>query len=118
MAAVFAATHRNGHRVAIKFLLDHLVHDPDVYRLFTREAYVANDVAIPAPFPCSTTIRTTKATCFSSCPARRRDAARAMGAHRQAFCRSRRWGVLMLDALDVLASAHAKSIVHRDLKPR
>jgi len=45
MAAVYAATHQNGHRVAMKFLLDRFSDDPEVRHLFSREPYVANQVA-------------------------------------------------------------------------
>src|SRR5882757_9120218 len=51
MAAVYAATHRNGHRVAIKFLLDHLKDEPELSQLFRREAYVANQVGHPGAVP-------------------------------------------------------------------
>src|SRR2546423_530254 len=47
MAAVYAAEHRNGHRVAIKFLLERGSDDPDIRHLFSREAYVANQVGHP-----------------------------------------------------------------------
>ena len=44
MAAVFAATHRNGSRVALKVLHPHVAHDQDVRARFLREGYVANRI--------------------------------------------------------------------------
>jgi len=117
MAAVFAATHRNGHRVAIKFLLDHLVHDPDVYRLFTREAYVANDVGHPGAVPVLDDDTDDQGNVFLVMPLLEGETLRARWERTDKRLPLAEVGVLMLDALDVLASAHAKSIVHRDLKP-
>ena len=44
MAAVYAATHRNGKRVAVKMLHPELGHDDEVQRRFLREGYAANTV--------------------------------------------------------------------------
>lgn len=44
MAAVYAATHRNGKRVALKVLHAHLAADEDLRTRFLREGYVANQV--------------------------------------------------------------------------
>ena len=46
-AAVYAATHRNGKRVAIKMLHARLAHNTDVTQRFIDEAYIANRVAHP-----------------------------------------------------------------------
>src|SRR5258708_38461543 len=47
MAAVYAGTHRNGHVVAIKVLHERLSTDPEIERLFRREAHIANKVSHP-----------------------------------------------------------------------
>ena len=47
MAAVFAATHRNGNRVAIKLLYPELTRNADVLARFIREGYAANRVGHP-----------------------------------------------------------------------
>src|ERR1700685_2998501 len=44
MAAVYAATHRNGSRVAVKILHPELSHNAQVKARFLREGYVANAV--------------------------------------------------------------------------
>src|SRR5580704_16868562 len=51
MAAVYAGVHRNGHRVAIKILHEGLASDPEVERLFRREAQLANKVGHPGVVP-------------------------------------------------------------------
>ena len=47
MAAVFAATHRNGSRVAIKMLHPALAHIDEIRSRFLREGYVANRIPHP-----------------------------------------------------------------------
>jgi serine/threonine-protein kinase len=47
MAAVYSATHRNGHGCAIKMLLPSFAANPDVIRRFLKEGYVANEVKHP-----------------------------------------------------------------------
>src|SRR5215471_19868791 len=47
MATVYAATHRNQKRVAIKMLHPEVSIDQHVTTRFTREGYVANTVAHP-----------------------------------------------------------------------
>src|SRR6202035_5230697 len=44
MAAVYAATHRNGSRAAVKILHAELTTHPDVRERFLREGYLANAV--------------------------------------------------------------------------
>src|SRR4029079_12876235 len=47
MAAVYAATHRTGSRVAIKILHAEQSEDSDTRRRFLREGYAANAVGHP-----------------------------------------------------------------------
>ena len=47
MGAVYAATHRNGRRAAIKILQTRFASDPEVRRRFLREGYVANKIDHP-----------------------------------------------------------------------
>jgi serine/threonine-protein kinase len=48
MAAVYAATHRNGSRVAIKVLNPEFTAQPEFVARFMREGYVANKIDHPA----------------------------------------------------------------------
>ncbi len=117
MAAVYAATHRNGHRVAIKFLLDHFRDEPELSQLFRREAYVANQVGHPGAVPVLDDDVDGDGCAFLVMPLLEGETlgtrwARAAGRQLPVaeVC------VLMLDALDILTAAHAKGIVHRDIK--
>lgn len=47
MAAVYAATHRNGHQAAVKLLHPHLAAEQRIRERFLREGYVANTVDHP-----------------------------------------------------------------------
>src|SRR6476659_7583163 len=47
MAAVYAATHRNGKRAAVKLLHADVAMNPDLRTRFLREGYVANAVEHP-----------------------------------------------------------------------
>src|SRR5262249_32983998 len=47
MAAVYAATHRNKKRVAIKVLHECFAADADIRKRFLREGYVANSIGHP-----------------------------------------------------------------------
>ncbi|WP_394834946.1 protein kinase [Pendulispora rubella] len=117
MAVVYAATHRNGHRVAIKYLLDHLVHEPDVARLFSREAYVANEVGHAGAVPVLDDDVDEEGCPFLIMPLLEGETLRVRCARAKGRLPLAEVCVLVLDVLDVLASAHAKGIVHRDIKP-
>jgi serine/threonine-protein kinase len=47
MGAVYAATHRNGRRAAIKILHAQYAQNPEVRKRFLREGYVANKIGHP-----------------------------------------------------------------------
>ncbi|HWL88123.1 MAG TPA: serine/threonine-protein kinase, partial [Polyangiaceae bacterium] len=117
MAAVYAATHRNGHRVAIKFLLDRFGDEPHLRRLFTREAHLANEVGHPGAVPVIDDDVDEHGCAFLVMPLLEGETLRMRWERANRRLPVSEAGVLMSDVLDVLASAHAKGIVHRDIKP-
>jgi eukaryotic-like serine/threonine-protein kinase len=116
MAAVYAARHRNGNRVALKLLYPELSISADVLARFVREGYVANRVNHPGAVRVLDDDRTEDGGFFLVMEllegepidaiwerAGKVDAAEVMS-----------W---MDQLLDVLAAAHSQGVVHRDIKP-
>jgi eukaryotic-like serine/threonine-protein kinase len=117
MAAVYAATHRNGHRVAIKVLHARHCADATLVRRLEQEACVANAIEHPGVVRIFDDGQTDDGAVFLimelldgeglharlSHPAWRVSPSEALG-----IC----WGLL-----DVLAAAHREGIVHSDVKP-
>ncbi|MBI4956489.1 MAG: serine/threonine protein kinase [Myxococcales bacterium] len=116
MAAVYAATHRNGHRVAIKVMHKHYAAMPEAKERFLREGYVANKVGHPGAVRVLDDDVLDDGTPFLVMELLLGEALEA---------RLGRAGVLSLaqalyvadQVLDVLAAAHDHGIIHRDIKP-
>ncbi|HEY3822446.1 MAG TPA: protein kinase [Polyangiaceae bacterium] len=117
MAAVYAATHRNGMRGAVKILHRHRSLDPDIAARFRREGYIANKVAHPNAVSVLDDDVDDDGSVFL-----------VMELLEGATLRERletRGGTLPADEvllamdqlLDVLAVAHEAGIIHRDVKP-
>ncbi len=116
-ASVYAATHRNGYRVAVKILHSDLAGNADIRARFLREGYVANTIRHPGVVRILDDDVMEDGAVFLVMELLEGETleARAM----------RFGGKLPLDdviptmdrLLDVLAAAHAQGIVHRDVKP-
>ena len=117
MASVYEATHRNGHRVAIKVLHRHIAANGDLRARFLREGYVANKVGHPGAVRVLDDDTAEDGSVFlvmdllegETLDARARRLGGRLPA--QEMC------TLAFQTLDVLAAAHDKGIVHRDVKP-
>jgi len=118
MAAVYAATHRNGKRVALKVLHTHLAVDEDLRARFLREGYVANQVEHPG----AVQILDDHAEQDSS------EVLLVMelleGQSVESWLQRAGGKLPMTDALavafqvlDVLDAFHKRGVVHRDIKP-
>ena len=117
MANVYAATHRNGARVALKILHKQLAEDPALCERFKREGYFANSIGHPGIVRAIDDDVTEDGCPFlvmellegETLDERRR---------RKGGKLSLRWVLPVADSLlEVLATAHAREVVHRDLKP-
>jgi eukaryotic-like serine/threonine-protein kinase len=116
MAQVYAATHRNGRRAAVKVLRPELAVEPVFVERFLREGYLVNKIQHPgavaildddttpdgAPFLVLELLlgRTLRERVTTTGPLDVDDALH-----------------IGVEVLDVLAAAHDHGIVHRDLKP-
>jgi serine/threonine protein kinase len=117
MAAVYAATHRNGMRGAVKILHVHRSHDPDIAARFRREGYIANKVAHPNAVRVLDDDVDDDGSVFLVMEllegATLWERAGGLGGRLPA-----KEVLLAVDQLlDVLAVAHDVAIVHRDVKP-
>ena len=117
VAAVYAATHRNGQRAALKIMHAELARDRNVVDRFLREAYVANKIGHPACVRVMDDDTTETDEPFLIMDLLEgetvRDYWRRTGrtiAATQALHIAER-------VLDCLSACHAMGIVHRDLKP-
>jgi serine/threonine-protein kinase len=116
MAAVYAATHRNTNRVALKILHPQLSQHEDVRERFLREGYVANSVEHPGAVSVLDDDVTPDGAPFLVMELLEGESLQS---------RLERPPPLALadtifvaeQLLDVLAAAHDKNIVHRDIKP-
>ncbi|MGO8999318.1 MAG: protein kinase domain-containing protein [Polyangiaceae bacterium] len=117
MAAVYAGVHRNGHAVAIKILHERLATDPEIERLFRREAQLANRVGHPGVLPVIDDDVTEDGCVFLVMPLLEGETLRARAERQGRKLPIAEVVVLAHSLLETLAAAHAKKIVHRDIKP-
>lgn len=117
MAAVYAASHRNGSRGAIKLLHLELSLDPEIRQRFLREAYLSNQVDHPGAVRVLDDDTAEDGSAFlvlellqgESLDARLERAGGRLPVEE---------AVRLLDQLlSTLIAAHRKGIVHRDIKP-
>ena len=117
MAAVYAATHRNKKRVAIKMLHPELSQDAAIRQRFLRETYVANSVGQQGAVAVDYDDVSEDGLAFlvmelldgETIEQRWQRKGRLLSPHE---------ALSVVDQLlDTLASAHARGIIHRDLKP-
>src|SRR5260370_28974654 len=117
MAAVYAATHRNGSRAAVKVLHTEWSVNPPIRSRFLREGYVANKVAHAGAVKVIDDDVAEDGALFL--------VTELLDGETLDDRRTRLGGRLPEDdvlsvadqLLDVLATAHSKGVVHRDLKP-
>ncbi len=117
MAAVYAATHRNQKRVAIKMLHPELSFNGAVRQRFLREGYVANTVQHPGAVSVDDDDVSEDGCAFQVMELLDGETLDARWARKGRRLPPGEVLALMDRVLDTLAAAHTRGIVHRDLKP-
>jgi Protein kinase domain len=117
MAVVYAATHRNQKRVAIKVLLPELAGNPDVRNRFVREGYAANTIEHPGALSILDDDVTEDGLPFLVMELLDGETVDARWERSERRLELPEVLTIAGAVLDVLAAAHAKGVVHRDVKP-
>jgi eukaryotic-like serine/threonine-protein kinase len=117
MAAVYAATHRNGKRVAVKMLHEEFSHDEDVRMRFLQEGYAANTIQHEGAVSVLDDDMAPDGSAFLVMELLEGETVeQRWEAHNRRLPLDET--LSMTDRLlDVLCAAHAKSVIHRDVKP-
>jgi eukaryotic-like serine/threonine-protein kinase len=115
MAAVYAATHRNGNRVAIKVLHASFAQEESTRTRFLREGYVANKIAHRGAVSIIDDDTAPDGGVFLVMELL--DGESLESRFNRAVCQAPEIILIADQVLSVLAAAHEKDIVHRDIKP-
>jgi eukaryotic-like serine/threonine-protein kinase len=117
MAAVYAATHRNKSRVAIKILHPDLAAEPSVRARFHHEGYAANAVGHPGTVRVLDDDESEDGLVFLVMELLEGETYDRIALRHGGKLPPADVLVVAHAVLDVLVSAHEKRILHRDLKP-
>jgi len=117
MASVFAATHRNGKKVAIKMLHPFLAVQSDVRERFLREGYVANQVDHPGALSVLDDDVTDDGLPFLVMELLEGRSMESWLTAAGGTLEVRDVLAIADQVLSVLAAFHAAGVVHRDIKP-
>jgi serine/threonine-protein kinase len=116
-AAVYAATHRNGKRAALKVLHPHCVADESLRSRFVREGYVANKIGHPRAVSILDDDVAEDGTVYLVMELLEGASLEKVGRGEAPPLMVAEVVRIADDLLDVLIKAHAIGIVHRDIKP-
>jgi len=117
MAAVYAATHRNTKRVAIKILHPEISVDENARQRFLMEGYAANQVGHRGAVAADDDGLTEDGVAFLVMELLEGETLEERSVRKGGKLEDREVLALMDQALATLEAAHEKNIVHRDLKP-
>jgi serine/threonine-protein kinase len=117
MAVVYAATHRNQMRVAVKMLHPELSLSEDLRRRFLREGYAANSVGHEGALKVLDDDVAEDGAAFLVLELLDGSSAEQHWERHGHRLPAKAVVALGHELCDVLAAAHAKGIIHRDIKP-
>jgi serine/threonine protein kinase len=117
MAVVYAATHRNTKRFAVKMLHPELSLSAEIRTRFMREGYAANSVEHPGTVAVLDDDVAEDGAAFIVMELLDGMGVEALWEKHKGRMPLRAAIAIVDQALDVLSAAHAKGIIHRDIKP-
>jgi serine/threonine-protein kinase len=117
MAAVYACTHRNGVRVAVKVLHQELSANKEARTRFLREGYAANKVEHPGAVVVLDDDVDDDGSVFLVMELLDGEALSDLWERKKGKVSVEEVLSVTDKLLDVLAAAHDKKIIHRDIKP-
>lgn len=117
MAAVYAATHRNGNRVAVKILHPDFPEYSSVRERFLREGYLANKVNHPGAVRVLDDDVTRDDTVFLVMELLEGESLESVLQRGDGRLAPEPVLAMADQLLDVLAAAHSAGVIHRDIKP-
>jgi serine/threonine protein kinase len=117
MAVVYAATHRNQKRVAVKMLHPELAIHGEIRARFLREGYAANTVDHPGAVAVLDDDVAEDGAAFLVMERLEGEEVDRLWEQRDLRLAVDVVLSIASQLLDVLVAAHAKSIIHRDIKP-
>jgi serine/threonine protein kinase len=117
MAAVYAATHRNGKRVAVKVLHAEVSHDEEVKQRFLQEGYAANTIQHDGAVSVLDDDVAPDGSAFIVMELLEGETVERRWERSGQRLPAREVLAIAAQVLDVLAAAHAKNVIHRDVKP-
>jgi eukaryotic-like serine/threonine-protein kinase len=117
MAAVYAATHRNGKEFAVKLLHPEISLNDDVRARFVREGYVANAVKHPGAVAIFDDDVADDGSAFLVMELLTGQTVEQLWKESGGRLSPEQTLAVAHQLLDVLSAAHANGIVHRDIKP-
>ncbi len=117
MATVFAATHRNGARAAVKVLHPELARDPQIKGRLLREGYVANAVQHPGIVRVLDDDVTEDGLVFLVMDLLEGETIKERWIREGRELPPLDVVDIAIAILEILSAAHQKGVVHRDIKP-
>ena len=117
MAAVYKATHRNQAEFAVKMLHPQMSLSADVRSRFLREGYAANSVKHPGAVLVVDDDVAEDGAAFLVMELLGGISCEALWERSEGRLDHEAASAILIQLLDVLASAHANGVVHRDIKP-
>ncbi len=116
-ATVYAATHRNGYKVALKVLHARLASNTDIRARFLREGYMANGIEHPGVTRVLDDGATSDGCPFLVVELLDGESLESRAARQGGKIPLAELLTIVDRVLDILSAAHERGIVHRDIKP-